>query len=494
MNERLDYRPMMDRSLESQQRRAHKLNQDLSCHARAIDELSGAEQDAELSEPGVRDIEKQRLLLMNLRLPVTVEPYVAHVGARVAMEVFVRAYRNREVDMNVLLVAMQYWNTCMTEMVRVTDARAVDSRAQIECRCFFEDWRNEKTLQRPGAAGGLVTVNRARSQNPWQSMYALQFLSAEMNSATKRRKTWRTGIAGQDLAYVLYVRMPVVCLSLATKMYSYETDGEPYLDFDNFINVADFEYNIMQWMWCDMSFCFSFLNLPREKRGLDHQELSAFIRNSAKQSYKELESLVLHVMRWDLEMITEVDLMHEFLETLTVEPGFARCLTAGGVISGPGFGNTVLKEFQLKVEHAIQLLMLLRSVKYQKDDVFEIARHHHQIAFGKQAFHVSTATSRMDLVIAASVWVLKVWFRYATNEDLRQRVFNFARQTPGLRVLGFKGRNLVVCLDRAPQEAMVWLLMRRCWAVECIQYHWRHLRWKTCRRQKQRRATPGNTG
>lgn len=485
MNERLDYRSIMDRSLESEQRRAQKLSQDLSSHARAIDELSGAAQDAELSEPGVRDIEKQRLLLMNLRLPVTVEPYVAHVGVRVAMEVFVRAYRTREVDMNVLLVAMQYWNTCMTEMVRVTDARAVDSRAQIECKCFFEDWRNETTLQRPAAAGGFVTVNRARSQNPWQSMYALQFLSAAMQSVTKRRKTWRAGIAGQDLAYVLYVRMPVVCLSLATKMYSYETDGKPYLDFDSFINVADFEYQIMQWMWCDMSFCFNFLNVPEEKRGLDQKELSAFIRNSARQSYKELESLVLHMMRWDLEMITEMDFMLEFLQTLSVEPGFARCLTAGGMISGPGFGNTVLKEFQLKVEHALQLLMLLRSVKYEKDGVFEIA-------FGRQAFHVSTTTSRMDLVIAASVSVLKEWFRYATNEDLRQRVFNFTRQMPGLRVLGFKGKELVVRLDRAPQNAMVLLLMRRCWAVERIQYHWRHLRWKTCRRQKRRRARSGD--
>lgn len=474
-------------------------------HALRFDSRRGAERKVQ------RDLQLDQTMLAQWNLPVETNSFVARVGSMLALQVLQEA-RGANVEHLVedcfFESALVYWGRCMEKCVRIQGGDG--TQAEQRYRALWQMWKckNEGKETMPV---GVHKWGLTYSPAPEQSAIALKFLSE-----------WHTPVLAEDnnnqidVAYMLYVILPLVCFQIAVK-----NEGMPHDEnLSTTMYTVCFEHQtVWKWMqsipeeWREehsetnvvmpaetplrhflkasdtmitkahdyavnrMTLLSKYKTERELKRYVSQQTFMPFlIYDKMTHIVSEIERMALHLLRRDLQVVKVMDLISDV--AVKAFPSTATERWKAVVCNEIYLGVQIL----LRLQYETGCFKVHFDPKYKKDEAalrYQIKHDRdkqrspcscpHCLAFGENLFlEDSMAAFGGRMVTAAAVWVIRVRVemnrRFARDADAMKSshdLLETARKLPGVKLSLSFGAPCGFVMGEKEQEALVWLLMRQ---------------------------------
>lgn len=437
------------------------------------DVFMGSDDSAE-----VRDAAKEHDMMLELGLPVVVDAFTARAGKVLAMEVCMYAYNLNAVSLHSMMWAMEYWHKCMRRCVVVRECAERDAKLQREWGGDVQGW---KQFNKNESESIWFTALGYGQESPWRSEYLLGFLGAKFEQSQTSPENARK----RDMGYMLHVELVVACLVLARKMHDKDCDGVSGSEWDLASNqiAAKLQLDVSyKWFGFEANSVSLVEILGVSALGTECMSRNAsrqYVQGEVARLLRRRENMVLHLLRWNLGMFSEIDFAFALLESLE------KCvvgLTSGG--NGMEIGLTAgsvewWHSFRQHTLYAVQVLVRLRNSMCRSSEVLALA-------FGTDVHVDADVECRSVTVQAACMWALRVlWDEYdmtVDDYDAQQRkatsILRVMLQIPDIEMhkvvlMARLSPWSNVCFNTQRGNALVFLLMQRNRAVRRIARMWR---------------------
>ena len=231
-------------------------------------------------------------------MPVALPHCVLDVGRFMAHGVMKAAVHRGLLSLETCVIAGGLWATCIKKLVRIEQCEQAQKVALGKWYAQMRKWHEaEKAagLDFEGGQSAMVLVAdggflHKKSTDLWQSMFAINFVSGQVESSVQTQYGACAAKNTVNLAYFVFVRLPITCMQLAVKF------NAPPDDKKRAALIA-------------MTDCILFEQCMIQRNGWALQViLPCNEHKNDARTFKTLEAVCLHLLEWRLVGIAQAEL------------------------------------------------------------------------------------------------------------------------------------------------------------------------------------------